>query len=458
MLVSGALCLAALAAAPVDYDALSQRTRSLLSDLVAADTTNPPGNEARAAALGAAQLEAAGIPHHLYEFGPGRSNLVARLSGDGAEKPLLLLAHIDVVGTTGQTWSTDSHRLTEKDGFLVGRGVNDDLGMASLELEVLAALKAAGTPLRRDVILAWTGDEESGGAGIRWMLAHERAAVDAAVALNEGGGLALSEAGKVRLVSVQEAEKTYQDFTLTTQGTTGHSSVPLDDNAIYRLARALERVGKLRFPPRLLDVSRGYLEQRATVETPKVAAALRALVAARGRLPEEALRVLDADPVLASTLRTTCVATMLSGGTRVNALPAQAQANVNCRILPDEHVADVQQALAKAIDDPAVVVQPVDEFGQAGASPVAGEVPDAVRKVVGQMWPGVPVTPFLSRGATDSRFLRQAGILAYGIDPLPVTEAEGRRAHGVDERIPVASLRTGAEFLYRLVIELAAKR
>jgi acetylornithine deacetylase/succinyl-diaminopimelate desuccinylase-like protein len=445
MILPSLICASVLGAAP-NYD-----------QLISADTTNPPGNEAKAVALGAGQLKAASIPFKTYEFAPGRQDLVARLKGDGTLKPLLLIAHVDVVGTAGQTWSTPPHVLTEKDGYLVGRGVNDDLGMAAIELEVFLTLAQSKTPLKRDVILAWTGDEESGGAGVRWILEHDPSAVDAAVALNEGGGLMLGDNGKVTLVSLQEAEKTYQDFTLGTQGTTGHSSVPLEDNAIYRLARALDRLGHFRFPPRLLPVTRGYLEQRAAVEPPRIAAALRALVAATGRLPEDALATLDQDAVLASNLRTTCVATMLSGGTRVNALPASAEANVNCRILPDESAEDVRRQLARAVDDSKVEIRAVSEFGKAGASPVDGEGPAAVKKVVGQMWPGVAVSPFLSRGATDSRFLRTAGIAAYGLDPMPVTETEGRRAHGVDERIPATSLRVGVEFLYRLALELAAR-
>jgi acetylornithine deacetylase/succinyl-diaminopimelate desuccinylase-like protein len=448
---------AVLNAAP-NYDAMAKDTRELIGKLVAADTTNPPGNEAKAAAIGAAKLKAAGLAYKTYEFAPGRQNLVARLKGDGTLKPLLLLSHIDVVGASGQSWSTPPHVLTEKDGYLIGRGVNDDLGMASINLEVFLALAKAKTPLKRDVILAWTGDEESGGTGIRWLLEHERSAVDAVSAINEGGGLQLGEDGKVNLASLQEAEKEYQDFELSAQGTTGHSSVPLDDNAIYRLARALDRLGHFRFPPRVLPVTRAYLEHDAAVEArPKIQAALRALVAAKGAPPKEALEAIDADPVLASNLRTTCVATLLSGGTRVNALPADAKANVNCRILPDESSDDVRKQLAQVIDDPKVEIRPVSEFGKAGESPVEGEVPEAVKKIVAEMWPGVSVTPFLSRGATDSRYLRAAGIASYGMDPMPVTESEGRRAHGVDERIPATSLRTGLEFMHRLVLALAAK-
>ncbi len=442
-------------AAAVDYDAAAASARALLTALVAADTSNPPGNEARAVAIGAARLREAGIEPEISEFAPGRENMVARLRGDGRARPILLLAHVDVVGTAGQSWSTDPHVVTPSGGFLVGRGVDDDLGMAALALEVLVQLKRAGAPLTRDVILAWTGDEESGGAGARWLLANRRRSIDAELALNEGGGLVLGDDGRLKLVSLQTAEKVYQDFDLVAHGPTGHSSVPLAENAIYRLAAALDRIGRHRFPARMLPVTRAYFAGRAAVEPPAVAGAMRAAASAQGFPPAGAVAVLDRNPAVAATLRTTCVATTVSGGTRRNALPAEATANVNCRILPDESVAAVGATLQRVIGDPAIEVRPTQEFGFGEPSPLDGPGPRAIRTVVEEMWPGTPVIPFMSRGATDSRFLRDAGIASYGISPIAITEADARRAHGIDERIPEASLRSGMEFLYRLVVALA---
>ncbi len=440
----------------VDYDAAARDARTLLTALVAADTSNPPGNEARAVALGVDRLRRAGIPYEVTEFAPGRRNVVARLAGDGSAPPLLLLAHTDVVGAAGQTWSTDPHVVTERDGYLLGRGVDDDLGMATLALEVMLLLRDAGVPLKRDVILAWTGDEESGGAGIRWLLAHRPQTVRAGLALNEGGGLVLGDDGRMKFVGLQTAEKTYQDYEVTARGPTGHSSVPLADNAIDRLASGLVRLARHRFPARLLPVTRAYLAARAAVEAPPLAAAMRAAATAKGRLPPAAVDVLDRDPMLAASLRTTCVATTITGGTRRNALPAEATANVNCRILPDESVAEVQGTLTRVLGDPRLTIHPTDEFGHAEPSALDGEGPAAIRRVLDAMWPGLPIVPFMSRGATDSRFLRAAGIPSYGISPIATTESDARRAHGVDERIPLASLRPGVEFFHRLVLELAA--
>jgi acetylornithine deacetylase/succinyl-diaminopimelate desuccinylase-like protein len=457
------LCTMLMISRPVfaggtDYDGSLADFRAVLAKLVAADTTNPPGNEARAVAIIAAHLDEVKIPYEVTEFAPGRKNLVARLSGDGSEKPLLLLAHLDVVGAEGQPWTSPPHEVTERDGFLVGRGVGDDLGMALMELETMVMLQRSGTRLRRDVILALTGDEESGGQGVRWLLANQPRSLQAEFALNEGGGLRLGEDGKVSFVGLQAAEKTYQDFRITAQGTTGHSSVPKPDNAIYRLAAGLQKLGAYHFPPRMLPVTRAYFRARAAVEQPALAAALRAAADSKDVVPAEALATIEQNPMLGPALRTTCVATIVAGGTRVNALPAEAHADVNCRILPDETIDDVRRTLGKVTGDPGLTIDMLEPFGAGPASAVDGAAPVAVRKIVGEAWPSAPVIPVLSLGATDSRFLRAAGIPSYGLNPIALTEEDGRRAHGVDERIPIASLRPGLEFFHRLVLELAAAR
>jgi len=443
---------------PVDFDAGARSARELLGELVAADTSNPPGNESRAVAIGAARLRQAGIPYRVTEFAPGRENLVARLEGSGGSGALLLLAHTDVVGAEGQSWSTNPHQMTEVDGYLQGRGVADDLGMASVALEVFVALKRAGVPLARDVILAWTGDEESGGAGVRWLLEHEPEQVEAAIVLNEGGGVRLGEDGRPNLIALQTAEKIYQDFTLSARGTTGHSSVPLPDNAIFQLARGLARLGAHRFPPRLLPVTRANLAARAPLESGERKRAMQALAESRGPLPSDAVAVLDADPALAASLRTTCVATQIEGGTRANALPAEARATVNCRILPDETPEQVHARLVEILDDSGIEVLPTEEFGHGEPSPLEGPGAEAIRKVAHELWPDIAVIPFMSRGATDSRYLRARGMAAYGINPIAIAEADARRAHGIDERIPAASLRPAVELLYRLVLEIAGAR
>lgn len=444
-----------------DFDKMAVEVRRLVGELVEANTTNPPGNEAKAVRIGAARLRAAGIEPFTDEFGPGRENLVARLKGSGRDRPMLLLAHIDVVGAEGQPWTVDPHVVTEKDGYLYGRGVADDLGMAATELVVLLALKDSGVRLERDVILAWTGDEESGGKGIRHLLDTRPDLVDASVALNEGGGPILASgdgaAGRsVSYISLQTAEKVYQDFVLTTTGSTGHSSVPLADNAIVRIAAALGRIGGHAFPYRVLPAARSYYEGRARIEKSADAPIYKEIADSGGTLSARVQKWLEEHPIEAANLRTTCVPTLVNGGTRENALPASARANVNCRILPDETPEQVRQELERIVADPQVQVKIEEDFGSGPPSPFNGEVVETIRKVAGEQWGGVPIVPFISRGGTDSRFMRRRGTASYGVKPYPMTEEDSRRTHGVDERVPVGSLRQGVEFFYRLVVALTA--
>lgn len=448
------LCLALAAApAPIDDEAVFKEARVILAELVAADTTNPPGNEARAVKLIAKRLKRAGIPFEVTTFEPGRDNLVARLRGDGSERPLLLIAHLDVVGTAGQAWTVPPHTLTEKDGYLYGRGVGDDLGMAAVDLALCLALQRARVPLRRDLIVAFTGDEESGGAGARWLIANRRQSLDAEVAFNEGGGPLLTDDGKIELLQLQTAEKTYQDFTVSTVGTTGHSSVPLPDNAIVELAEALVGIASHPFPDRLLPVTRASLAGRAPFEAAPLGPALARLAQSSGALPAADLDLVRQQPSLAAQLHTTCSPTLLTAGTRENALPASASANVNCRLLPDETIAAVTAQLQDAAGSRAKV-SAVKDFGSAGPSPLEGPGPNAVRRAGEAIWPGVKLVPTMSAGADDSRFLRAAGIQAYGFLPIALSDADDRRAHGLDERIPVSSLRTGVALFRHLILEL----
>ena len=267
----------------------------------------------------------------------------------------------------------------------------------------------------------------------------------------------LDDAGKVSLVGLETAEKIYQDVTVTATGTTGHASIPLGDNAIVRLSKALEKIGSHPFPPRLLPVTRAYLAGRAAFERPELAAAMRALAGSKGKLPAKALRTLEKAPTLSALLRTTCEATLVHGGTRVNALPVSAEANLNCRILPDETPEAVQAVLQAIVADPAVQVKLGPDDGRSGPSSLEGSGPDAVRKVSAELWPGAPVIPTLECGADDLRFLRPLGVNAYGLNPFPITDDDSRRAHGIDERIPADSLEVGLRHFEKLVVELAAR-
>lgn len=270
--------------------------------------------------------------------------------------------------------------------------------------------------------------------------------------------LRLGEDGEVKEESLLVAEKTYQDFTLRAKGPSGHSSAPRPDNAIYRLARALDRLAHNPFPARLLPVTRAWFAAAAATEEQRLAGAMRSVAAARGPLPQDALEIIAAKPGMAALLRTTCVATQLSGGTGKNILPAEATANVNCRILPDQSSEEVRRSLVEIVADPGVEVVPVEKAVEGKPSPIDGEGPAAVRAALARLHPGVPVIPKLVNYFTDSRSLTAAGIPAYGIGLMPLTDQDGLTVHAADERIPVASLSAGVELLHALVAELAAKQ
>jgi len=436
----------------------SERTlaREIYRELVETDTTHSSGSTTRAAELVAARLRAGGIPDaDIAQLGPSatKGNLVARLHGSGTEKPLVLLAHLDVVEAKREDWSVDPFVLLEQDGYFYGRGTLDDKAMASIFTTILLRLAREHTPLRRDVVLVLSADEEAGDEnGAEWLLREHRPLVDGGLVLNEGGGGWMRQ-GRYLVLAMQASEKTYMDYALRVTDKGGHSSLPTPENAIYRLAAGLLRVQKLVFPVELNEVTRAFLQRAAITESKEIAAAMRAL-AANAKDPAAARR-LSQEPRYNALIRTTCVATEVQAGHARNALPQSAVANVNCRILPGHSAAEVRAALVTAIADSKVEVA-LDEKEIAGPpASVDAEVLRAVESVAAQVFPGVPVVPTMSSGATDSKYFRLAGIPAYGVSGI-FSDIDDVRAHGRDERVGVKQFYEGQEFLWRLVGELTA--
>ena len=456
--------LVLLVLAAMDLSQQVAEERSILAELVAADTTDPPGNEERAAAIAAARLKKGGVPHQVITVAPHRQVVVARLKGNGSAKPLLIVAHLDVVGADASKWSTPPFKMTEKDGFLYGRGVADDKGMAAAAIELMLELAREKANLRRDVILALTAGEEVDSIGMRTLLEKHRPLIEAEFALNEGGGVDLRDDGEsAREVGIGAAEKTFQSYEFIAHGQPGHSSLPgpPPENAIYRLAAALQKLAVYKFTPRLSAVTRSYLAGRAKVEKGELAAALAVAAEAppSGRMADSTLRILERDPYLNAIVRTTCVATMLQAGIKENALPFEARAIVNCRLLPGETPQETLQTLRKLVGDPNVAVEPhesgLPEIGPVPPSPVVGAVPDAIRAAAAEVFPKTPVFAILGTGASDSKYLRKAGIPSWGLDVLPQTDTDGRRAHGHDERVPIRWMEPGYDFFQRVVRKLA---
>jgi acetylornithine deacetylase/succinyl-diaminopimelate desuccinylase-like protein len=444
---------------PEEYRQLAS---SIFKELVEINTTDSElGNNTTAVQAMAKRLLDAGFaPEDVHvvipEDHPTKGNLVARLRGrNTGKKAVLLLAHIDVVQALPSDWSPDIEPFTfmERGGYWYGRGTTDNKDEASIYTANLIRMKKEGFVPDRDIIVALTSDEEGGPRnGVDFLLAEHRDLIgDAAFAFNEGGG-GMERNGEKISNNVQASEKKYLSFRFEATNPGGHSSLPRKKNAIYDLSQALLALQRYDFPVRLNEVTTAYFSRSADILGGEVGDAMRRVVKDPG--DSVAVAMLATEPNYNARLRTTCVATMLQGGHAENALPQSATATVNCRILPDGNPDDVEgrlRALAKPFD---VEVTPTGTARPSPSSPLSGKVLEAIESVTREMWPGVPVLPIMSTGATDGLYLRRAGIPVYGVSGL-FGDMDDVRAHGKDERIEIKSYYEGQEFLYRLVKSLS---
>ncbi len=430
--------------------------RSLYKELVETDTSFPNGNCTLAAQRMAARLKTAGFPDSDVQLiippdHPKDGNLVAIYPGKNPKaKAVLMLAHIDVVAAKREDWTRDPFSFIEEDGYFYARGVSDDKAQAAIWVDTLIRYRQEGYKPRRTVKMALTCGEDSDAVnGAGWLTTHNRELIDAGIALNEGAGGQLDGQGNRVSHTILAAEKSPVSFTFEVTNAGGHSSRPIPDNAIYHLARALDRVSAYEFPVQINDANRTYLSRMADVAGGEVGQAMRAIVA--NPADAGANMILSRDPSLHAMLRTTCVATMLDAGHAENALPQRARATVNCRVFPGVPDADVLAALTKAVDNPKVsITSQGRRFPSAAAPPLTPAVLGPVEKISAQMWPGVPVVPFLLAAATDATFLNAVGIPTFGITGIFYDPDLGH-IHGLNERIRVKSVMEGREFLYRLV-------
>jgi acetylornithine deacetylase/succinyl-diaminopimelate desuccinylase-like protein len=460
LLVSSAIALTSLASATAQpLTRHQQLALDIYRELVEINTVVGVGDTARAAEAMAARLRSAGFAGtdvQVLVSAPRKGNLVARLRGTGKRRPILLLAHIDVVDAKREDWSVDPLRLTERDGYFYGRGTTDNKFMAAAFVANLIRYKQEGYTPDRDIILALETDEEIFdylGHGIRWLLANHRPLIDAEFALNEGGRVGLKD-GRPVWNSVQVSEKVVVAYKLEAKDKGGHSSLPTKDNPIHRLAEGVARLAKFDFPLKLNETTRTFFLRAAEAESPQVAADMRAIAAGRPEPQALAITRLSANPFYNAQLRTTCVATLIEGGHAPNALPQTARATVNCRVLPGEPIAEVEATLKRVLADDRISIAQLAPPVLSPPSDLHGEVMAAIEKLSAEFWPGAPVIPIMSTGATDSAYLRNAGIPAYGQSGL-ADEVDDFRAHGKDERVPVRSFHDGHEYLYRLIKMLA---
>jgi acetylornithine deacetylase/succinyl-diaminopimelate desuccinylase-like protein len=450
--------LAAAAVAPagtLSPEPDQKLVRAVYEELVNINTSYSTGQTTPAAEAVARRLIAAGFPEEdvaVLGAAPHKANVVARYRGTGAARPLLLLAHLDVVEALRSDWSVDPFTLLEKDGYFYGRGTGDDKAQAAIWVANLIRMKREGYRPARDLIVALTADEEGGGPynGVDWLLANRRDLIDAEFCLNEGGWGEMRD-GRRLLNLIQVGEKHSATYRLEVRNPGGHSSMPVPENAIYRLAAALQRVAAHAFPFRLNEVTRAYLLQLADLQAEPLATQLRQAAAGS---PDAQRAVAAASPQWNAVMRTTCVATGLDGGHAVNALPQTAGARINCRILPDETPQDVEAALRGAIGDDEVEVSITNANGASPMSPMREDVLGATRRLTSAFWPGVATLQYMVMGGTDGRMLRQAGIPTYGVEGIFYDSAD-IRFHGKDERVGVREFYEAQEFLYRLVKELS---
>jgi len=432
-----------------------QLARDIYKEFVEIQSGFTTGATTPVAEAAAVRLKAAGFPDSDIFLGgatPKKSNLVVRYHGTGAAKPILLLAHTDVVEAKREDWTTDPFQFLEKDGYFYGRGTGDDKAQAAIWIANLIRYKREGFKPDRDIIVALTADEEGGGPynGVDWLLKNHRDLIDAELALNEGGW-GESSHGKKISNDLQVSEKYVLDFSFVVRNKGGHSSLPVADNAIYHLAAALDRLAHFSFPLKTNDVTAAYFRAMANIETGAIATEL-AKVAEGSQ--EAMQKVSAASPAWNATLRTTCVATQLEGGHARNALPQRAAANVNCRVLPEDSPEYVEGELKKVVADDQVSITVTANAGKGPASAMRPDVLNAVKAASESLWPGVPVVPTMVMGATDGRYLREVGIPTYGIQGI-FFDREDIRFHGRDERVPVQSFYEGQTFMYDLVKALA---
>ncbi len=447
--------------AAADAEATRALGRDLLKELIEINSTHAHGSTVIAKSLADRFLAEGFAPADVVLLAPPdhptKGNLVVRLRGAGHGAPILYICHLDVVEAKREDWNFDPFKLTEKDGWLYGRGTIDMKGQDAAVAASLIRLKREGKPPARDIIVAFTADEESEGDanGVDWLLKTHRELIDGSLVINPDGGEAGMKAGRKLYVAVQTSEKVFMTLGLTVTDKGGHSSRPTDSNPIYRLANALARVSQLKFPVHLTETTKLYFSRRAQLEQGVVRADFSAIAA--GTADAAAIGRLSADVETNIMLRTTCTATMMDGGHAENALPQRARASIQCRVIPGETPESVAATLRNAIADPSIVISTITAARPSPESAPNPALLATVEAVTHEIWPGVIVLPEMSPGASDSAYSRSAGMPSYGIDGI-FDDLDDGRAHGRDERIGVTAFNDDIEFTYRLMKRLAASR
>jgi len=443
----------------INWDQQKAETLRHFRALVQIDTSNPPGNETRAVDYLKQVLEAEGIATKTFASEPSRANLVARLKGNGSKRPILLMAHTDVVGVQRAKWPVDPFGAVLKDGYVWGRGTSDDKDKLTADLMVMLLLKRSGVALDRDVIFLAEAGEETTSLGIDFMVNQHFSEIDAEFALNEGGRTRL-ENGRVTAVQVATAEKVPRWVRLVVDGTSGHGSIPRVDNAVVHLSTAVAKLGAWETPMRLNDTTRTYFERLATISPPDKAARYNGLTD-----PQKSAAIqrylAENEPEHYSMLRTSVTPTVLKAGFQTNVIPSEAEANIDVRVLPDEDVARFTEEMTRIVGDPAIRIERIPSGNRVPTPPsrIDNDMFRALEAVSKRLYPGSTTLPVMLTAATDCAQLRAKGVQCYGIDP-PVSDEDRTHFswHSDVERLEESSLYKFVEFTFAAVTEVAAKK
>lgn len=434
-------------------------TVALLSELIRANTSNPPGHEGLIGDLLGPRFKALGFEIDIVPTPEaGKSHFIARLRGDGSKRPILLAAHADVVGVEREKWTLDPFAGTARDGYVFGRGALDFKGGMAVFARAVMMLAERKVPLARDVIFLAEADEEQGRYNTTWLAQDHWSKIDCDFALNEGGWIVKRPGGGVKYVSISTADKISVSVVLTARGTSTHSSMPRPDSAIFALARALAKLADYETPVTLTPSTRQFFEMLARTSAPPMAAHFRDLTSGDSERVRRADREIGKDPLLHAIMRNTIAPVLMNAGFRANVIPGSAEATVNVRVLPGTDPSEMLREIQRVIADPSIDVK----FGSqpAVAAPASSEDTELYRALEKQsraQFPGAEVSTYVFQAGTDARAWRLRGVPVYGIYPYPVDAVDLERMHGNDERVSVESLRQGTELIFRTLVDVAGR-
>jgi acetylornithine deacetylase/succinyl-diaminopimelate desuccinylase-like protein len=437
----------------MDWDKLSEEATHYLQKYVRIQTVNPPGNELEGAKFFEKIFERESIPYQIFEPSPGRGSILATLKGNGRKKPILLLSHIDVVPAERGRWQVDPFAGAVKDGYLYGRGTLDDKFMGIIEMMAVLILKREGFPLRRDILFFATADEETGGGlGVKWGMENILALRESEFALNEGGFVLINEAGVAERYEISSGQKVIFQLQLKTEGTSGHASMPTSDNPNVKLLRALEGVTKWETPFKVLPMVKEYFSKIAPNQSPEDKPFYEDIE--KGLKNPAFAKKLTSHPIYNAMVRDTVVLTVLQGGSKANVIPSESSATFDCRLIPGTSKEDFLHEIKRRLGE-GVEIKALAESQSILPSPLNTDLYKAIQKVATQNDPGCPVVPLLLPGATDSRFLRDKGVIAYDFCPYRLTEKDLLRVHGNNERVALDNLKFGMKMMVEILQEIS---